>query len=109
MKDMGPASQILGIQIERNNDGIILHQTKYAKKLLAQYKMQDAKGELTPLIVRSLSLNNDVYGEIRDGETEIGPEFPYKEAVGALLYLASISRPKFFGYSAGQIYQKTYS
>lgn len=41
MKDLGPISQFLGIQIERKGDGIYLNQSQYLRNLLKRFNMTD--------------------------------------------------------------------
>ena len=43
LKDLGPLSYFLGLQIEYTSDGIFVHQSKYAKDLLAKFHMLDSK------------------------------------------------------------------
>ena len=51
MKDLGPAQQILGMQImrDRKNKRLWLSQEKYIKKVLDMFNMKDAKPIGTPL------------------------------------------------------------
>ena len=48
----------------------------------------------TPMIVRSLDVENDPFRPREEEEEEIlGPHVPYLSAVGALMYLANSTRP----------------
>ncbi|KAG7543548.1 Ribonuclease H-like superfamily [Arabidopsis thaliana x Arabidopsis arenosa] len=47
----------------------------------------------SPMVVRSLGLDSDPLGPKKDDEEILGPEKPYLSAVGALMYLASHTRP----------------
>ena len=73
----------LGIQIERQPDGIHISQTNYASQMLEKYNMQESREIKTPMATTPPS--ND------KGENDI--RFPYREAVGSLLYITSKTRP----------------
>ena len=51
MKDLGPAQQILGMQImrDRKNKSLWLSQEKYIKKVLDRFNMKDVKPIGSPL------------------------------------------------------------
>ena len=44
-------------------------------------------------MVRSLNPESDVFGPRRDSEEVLPPEYPYREAIGGLMYLTNCSRP----------------
>ncbi|XP_048605315.1 secreted RxLR effector protein 161-like [Brassica napus] len=46
-----------------------------------------------PMVVRSLDLEKDPFGPKRPDEEALGPDMPYLSAIGALMYLASHTRP----------------
>ena len=52
MKDLGQISNFLGIEFDVSNDGIKMHQTKYAKKILDRFGMNNCKTKKTPLTSR---------------------------------------------------------
>ena len=45
------------------------------------------------MVVRSLDVNKDPFRPRMDDEELLGPEVPYLSAIGALMYLASHTRP----------------
>ena len=45
------------------------------------------------MVVRSLDVNKDHFQPRMDDEELLGPEVPYLSAIGALMYLASHTRP----------------
>ena len=47
----------------------------------------------TPMVVRSLDLKKDPFRPKEDDEKILGPEVPYLNAIGALLYLAQYTKP----------------
>jgi transposase InsO family protein len=88
-----PASYYLGIQIEKQNGGSIkIHQSAYLEKVLKRFGMDECNPVTTPMV--------------RDGEkqmTEVLEEnFPYREAVGALMYLMVGTRPD-IAYAVGVV------
>lgn len=75
----------LGLQIERQPDGsIFLHQSNYARRVLERFQMIDCNSVATPSDPNQVlySLENDNY-----------VSFPYREAVGSIMYLAVATRP----------------
>ena len=50
MKDLGPLSYFLGIQVQRSAQGIHLHQSKYVVDLLTRTHMTGAKPYQSPCI-----------------------------------------------------------
>jgi hypothetical protein len=78
------ANYFLGLQIDRKPDGSIkVHQSAYLEKVLVKFGMEGCTPLSTPII--------------KDGEPEAKEEletrFPYREAVGALMYLMVGTRP----------------
>ena len=47
----------------------------------------------TPIVVRSLEVNEDPFRPPEEDEELLGPEIPYLNAIGALMYLANATRP----------------
>ena len=47
----------------------------------------------SPLVVRSLVVNKDPFLPKEENEELFGPEVPYFNAIGALMYLANCTRP----------------
>jgi hypothetical protein len=73
----------LGIEIERKPDGIHISQTNYARQVLEKYNMQDSREMKTPMTAIPPTSDKE--------KDEI--KFPYREAVGSLLYMTSKTRP----------------
>lgn len=85
----GPISYFLGMQIERNSDGNFeIHQTKYIEDILIRWNMNECKSSATPSITGSdLEIcKNANCPKLFDGKK-------YQSLIGALNYLAVISRP----------------
>ena len=93
MKDLGKTKYCLGLQIEHMSNGILVHQTNYTEKLLKSFNMEKANPLSTPMVVRSLNVENDPFRPCEDNEEVLGPEVPYLSAIGALIYLTNCTRP----------------
>jgi hypothetical protein len=86
LKDLGDLVYFLGIQVKRQDDGIVLCQEKYATDLLPKVGMNNCKVVATPLFTsKKLSLE----GGTRLGEKD---SVQYQSVVSALQYL-TLTRP----------------
>jgi len=84
---MKPVTYFLGIEIDQQSDrSVKIHQSAYTKKLLKQFGMSECRPCVTPIISSEKSTDSD------DTETD-SVKFPYRSAVGALMYLMTGSRP----------------
>lgn len=89
MKDLGQASHILSIRLRRATDGkLSLDQSLYIDEILSTFGMSDAKGAPSPL---NPGCKYKKVQKCADTEHELGRR--YRQAVGALLYLAGATRP----------------
>ncbi|KAJ0881424.1 putative RNA-directed DNA polymerase [Helianthus annuus] len=93
MKDLGKTKFCLGLQIEHLKGGILVHQETYIEKLLKRFYMEKSHPLSTPMVVRPLDVEKDPFRPPKDGEEILGPEVPYLSAIGALMFLASHTRP----------------
>lgn len=81
-----PLSYFLGLEINQEEDGTIkVHQKNYTKKLLERFDMSSCRSVSTPII----SSTNE---ETHQCEKEV-KNFPYRQAVGALMFLMLSTRP----------------
>ena len=96
------ASEFLGICLEQSTNHLYLNQKSYVLKVLEKFKMTDCKPCDTPLVPKSTASNFNT-GEHFEG--------PYRELVGALLYLAVTTRPDilYSVYCFGQLQEQPYS
>lgn len=87
MKNLGPVSVMLGIQIkqDRANHKIFVFPSEYSKEILNRFRMPDSKHVATP-IDRSCS-------ELSEQESIPGDDVPYRQAIGSLMDLMVGSRP----------------
>ena len=93
MKDLGKTKFCLGLQIEHLENGILVHQSTYIEKVLKRFSMDTAHPLSSPMVVRSLEVEKDPFRPRENDEEILGPEVPYLSAIGALMYLASHTRP----------------
>ena len=86
MKDLGDASHILGMCIERDRDKKLLYlsQTEYIDKILKRFHMEGGKALSNPL-PPYVKLCLNVYPKI-DAEKAKMAKVPYSYAVGSLIY-----------------------
>lgn len=79
------ATYYLGLEISRGRDGsIFVHQAAYAKKVLARFNMSESYGVSTPA---------DSSQQLLSAKCSEKVVFPFREAVGSLMYLAVATRP----------------
>ena len=93
MKDLGKTKYCLGLQLEHLPSGILVHQSAYIQKILEKFNMDKSYPSKTPMVVRSLEMEKDQFRPQEEGEEILGPEVPYLNAIGALMYLANSTRP----------------
>lgn len=75
----------LGLEIDQQSDGSIhVHQQAYAQKILNRFGMANCNTVATPL---------DCGQNLGDFEADTEFEFPYREVVGSLMFLAVATRP----------------
>jgi Reverse transcriptase (RNA-dependent DNA polymerase)./Integrase core domain. len=87
IKDLGEPKYCLGIEFARDKNKIAMHQMGYIREVLERFGMTDSNPVSTPMDVNvkltKLEQNPDV--EER--------KLPFRELVGALMYLAVATRP----------------
>lgn len=81
MSLLGELTYFVGLQVQQAKDGIFLSQTKYLKKILKKYGMEDCKFVCTPMMIGFILSSNDYSPTINLQE--------YRSMIGSLLYLAS--------------------
>ena len=92
VKDLGETKLCLGLELEHKANGIIVHQSTYTKRVLKRFYMDKAYPLSTPMVVRSLEPHKDSFRPKEPDEEILGPEVPYLNAIGALMYLAQCTR-----------------
>lgn len=90
MEDLGLARMVVGIEIERRADNSYsLSQSKFAESILERFNMVSVKPASTPLSP-GLKLRKASDEEVAES---VDCQFPYRNAVGSLMYLAQCTRP----------------
>tara|TARA_R110002050_G_C8952307_1_gene513488 strand:- start:65 stop:4858 length:4794 start_codon:yes stop_codon:yes gene_type:complete len=79
-------SYALGLEVSLENNCYFLSQKNYIKRILEKYGMEDCKPAPTP------SQPGSVLSP-RDADDDSEANFPYREAVGSLMYAAVCTRP----------------
>lgn len=84
MKDLGPISCCLGIEVKRDRraKSMKLTQTRYINKVLSKFNMVDCKIASTPLENKC---------KLNPAENNI--DVPFQELIGSLMYLSVCTRP----------------
>jgi hypothetical protein len=75
------------VKVNEDQDKIFIHQSRYIKDILERFKMTDCHPISTPA---SGKLLREKKGS---DDEELEEEFPYKVAVGSLMYAGVIIRP----------------
>ena len=88
IKELGDLKYCLGIEIhrKRNEKMIMTNQQAYIRRIAEKFGVQYCKDVHTP------ADSNSKLVKIPDGEVFV-PKFPYRELVGALMYVATCTRP----------------
>ena len=93
LRDLGPTTQLLGMEIHRDRSKhlLSLSQSQYITNLLQEHGLQDSKPVSTPLNPGSrLSTSMSPQNESEAAEMR---QYPYISLVGSLMYLAVTTRP----------------
>ncbi|XP_024187996.1 uncharacterized mitochondrial protein AtMg00810-like [Rosa chinensis] len=84
MKDLGPLSYFLGIEVQIKEKGLLLSQEKYARELIIKASLETYRDCITPYLFHMQMLKNE-------GTLLSNPSL-YRSIVGALQYL-TFTRP----------------
>lgn len=88
MKDIGHATECIGLKINQFSEKIEVDQTKYIEEVIRRFNQVDEKVAKTPS-----DPNVKLSIKMVDEQNEITGRVPYQEAVGSLLYIAQGTRP----------------
>ncbi|KAM2380536.1 hypothetical protein EV1_040838 [Malus domestica] len=93
MKDLGPAKQILGMEIirDRKSKKLWLSQEKYVERVLERFNMKAAKSVSSPL-ANHIKLSKESCPKTYE-EKEKMAVVPYSSAVGSIMYAMVCTRP----------------
>lgn len=89
MKYLGDANIILGIKITRDREKrtISIDQRQYIETVLNRFGMENSNAVGAPMDV------NTKYSRDMTDSNENNGKFPYREAIGSLLFAAQVTRP----------------
>ena len=93
VKDLGKTKLCLGLELEHKANEIIVHQSAYTQRVLKRFYMDKAYPLSTPMVVRLLEPHKDPFRPKEPDEKIFGPEVPYLNAIGALMYLTQCIGP----------------
>ena len=95
--DEAPISRFCGIAVQQRTDGSIgLSQTSYIHEVLARLGLSDCAEALSPEATGSKSKLRPLTEPLSPSEAAFMSEVPYREAVGALWYVARGTRMDIF-------------
>ena len=86
MKDLGVLNYFLGVSVTFSPAGIRLSQKRYAEEILTRFNMNSCRPVAMPMDPGLFSL-------MSSDATELISVRPYQQAIGALLYLVTMTRP----------------
>ncbi|KAL0891955.1 hypothetical protein ABMA27_015190 [Loxostege sticticalis] len=78
-----PVRNFVGMEIMKSDSFIFIHQSSYIEKLLNKFMLNNSKPNSIPA---------DPHTILEKGEGETEKNIPYREAVGSLMHLATVSR-----------------
>jgi len=91
VKDFGLAKRCLGLEIIQNDNVISLSQGSYTRELLMRFGMNECKPASTPSEVGAKLTKKEEISATRDISNQKNQ--PYRELIGALMYLVVGTRP----------------
>src|SRR5699024_8443900 len=83
LRNLGQIKKFLGWQVDKTDNGFIVHQSQYIDDLIQQYGISEAGTRKVPM--GSFVLHDD--------SQPVDDNLPVRELVGSLQYLAHKSRP----------------
>ncbi|KAJ3661597.1 hypothetical protein Zmor_005987 [Zophobas morio] len=86
IKALGDVKHCLGVEFQREDGRVTMHQRGYIKDVLSRFGMSDCKPVATPI-----DLGTKLEKNIDQSQEDLA--LPYRELVGALIYLSSTTRP----------------
>ncbi|MBW0523331.1 hypothetical protein O181_063046 [Austropuccinia psidii MF-1] len=89
IKDIGEADLILGVKIQRTEEGISLNQQHFAEALLEQYGMGSCKAMVTPLTPNEYLMPATEDEIVAFGKLKAND----RSAIGSINYLSTATRP----------------
>ncbi|CAI7843587.1 unnamed protein product, partial [Closterium sp. NIES-53] len=97
MKDLGEAKYYLGVQIERDESGILTHQERYILNMLESFGLSEANPVRTPL-----PTGFDVHAHAQEPLLRDELVLLYQSIVGSLMYASTTTQPQ-IAYAVSQL------
>ncbi|CAI7877986.1 unnamed protein product [Closterium sp. NIES-54] len=97
MKDLGEAKYYLGVQIERDESGILIHQERYILNMLDSFGLSKANPMRTPL-----PTGFDVHAHAEEPLLKDELVQLYQSIVGSLMYASTTTQPQ-IAYAVSQL------
>ena len=85
-KDLGEAKKIIGIELQKVPNGLILHQSQYLREVLERFSMHNANGLSCPMDPNSKLCQRAESEEKYDNSL-------YRQQISALLFASTCTRP----------------
>jgi hypothetical protein len=85
MKNLGELEQFLEIEATKTENGMILTQKEYTKSIVKKFGQENCKDRSSPM--------DKTYGPKEDQQHKDDKQYPVREAIGSLMYLANNTRP----------------
>ncbi|OWY90746.1 hypothetical protein PHMEG_00040985, partial [Phytophthora megakarya] len=101
VKDMGKPHQFLGMKVKLvADDTVLLSQESYIEEVLHRFAIEATRSTQLPMVANiHLDFTDD---GTTDDERAYMVKMPYRQAVGAILYLARVTRPDIL-FTVGQL------
>ncbi len=98
MKDLGPATTMLGVEISRDRTAkkLFINQQEYTNTVLERFGMENSKPVATPMEKDDSSPTED--------QRDLCKSIPYRQAIGSIMYLMICTRPD-LAYAIGKLSQ----
>lgn len=87
VKDLGKVKQCLGMEFSQKDNVIEISQKNFIEEILRKYEMQESKPVTTPINL------GEKLSKSEDCSREVLSDYPFRELIGALLYLSVCTRP----------------
>ncbi|CAI7915086.1 unnamed protein product [Closterium sp. NIES-54] len=97
MKDLGEAKYYLGVQIERDESGILIHQERYILNMLESFGLSEANPVRTPL-----PTGFDVHAHVEEPLLRDELVQLYQSIVGSLMYASATTQTQ-IAYAVSQL------
>ncbi|EOY09192.1 Uncharacterized protein TCM_024592 [Theobroma cacao] len=92
VKDLGKTKLCLSLKLKHKTNGILVHQSAYIDRWLICFNMDKTHPLSTPMVVRSLNPQKDLFHPKKPNKEIFDPKVPQLNAIRALMYLTQRTR-----------------